>query len=81
MWVLALASAGLIVGVIVFGASGSLLACHCGFLGHWRAAEVIAPLYTAWVNQRLNSQVRATILSMSSQVDACGQSRGGRCLG
>ena len=43
--------------------------------------NVIGPLYTAWVNRRLESAVRATVLSMSSQVDAIGQIVGGPFLG
>ncbi len=43
--------------------------------------EGIAPLYTAWVNHRLDSSVRATVLSMSSQVDALGQIGGGPLVG
>jgi len=35
--------------------------------------NIMGPLYNAWVNQRLDSQARATVLSMSSQVDAIGQ--------
>ena len=42
---------------------------------------LIGPLYTAWVNRRLDSRVRATVLSMSSQVDAIGQIAGGPILG
>jgi DHA3 family tetracycline resistance protein-like MFS transporter len=43
--------------------------------------ELIYPLYTAWVNQRLNSDSRATVLSMSSLVDALGQIGGGPLVG
>jgi hypothetical protein len=39
--------------------------------------NVAGPLYTAWVNQKLDSRTRATVLSMSSQVDAIGQIGGG----
>ncbi|MEJ2013991.1 MAG: MFS transporter [Anaerolineales bacterium] len=39
------------------------------------------PLYTSWVNQRLESGTRATVLSMSSQVDALGQIFGGPGVG
>jgi predicted MFS family arabinose efflux permease len=39
------------------------------------------PLYTAWVNQKLDSRVRATVISMSSQVDALGQTLGGPVIG
>jgi len=42
---------------------------------------LINPLYTAWVNQRLNSDTRATIISMSSLVDAFGQIGGGPVVG
>lgn len=35
------------------------------------------PLQTAWVNQKLESQVRATVHSMFGQVDAIGQVMGG----
>jgi DHA3 family tetracycline resistance protein-like MFS transporter len=35
--------------------------------------NIMGPLYSAWVNQRLDSDARATVLSMSSQVDAIGQ--------
>ncbi len=43
--------------------------------------SVIGPIYTTWVNQRLDSSVRATVLSMGSQVDAIGQIAGGPVLG
>jgi DHA3 family tetracycline resistance protein-like MFS transporter len=33
----------------------------------------MGPLYNAWVNQRLDSDTRATVISMSGQVDAIGQ--------
>jgi DHA3 family tetracycline resistance protein-like MFS transporter len=35
--------------------------------------NIMGPLYNAWVNQRLDPNARATVLSMSSQVDAIGQ--------
>jgi DHA3 family tetracycline resistance protein-like MFS transporter len=35
------------------------------------------PLYQAWVNQKLDSSSRATVFSISSQVDAFGQIGGG----
>jgi len=43
--------------------------------------EVAMPLYTGWVNQNLDSGTRATVLSMSSQVDAIGQVAGGPGVG
>jgi sugar phosphate permease len=39
------------------------------------------PLQTAWINQKLDSRVRATIHSMFGQVDAIGQTVGGPLIG
>jgi len=39
------------------------------------------PLTTAWLNQFIDSKVRATVLSMISQVDAVGQMAGGPVVG
>jgi DHA3 family tetracycline resistance protein-like MFS transporter len=41
----------------------------------------ISPLYTSWVNEKLDPQVRATVLSMSGQVDAIGQVLAGPFMG
>ena len=42
---------------------------------------IAEPLYTAWVNQNLDSETRATVLSISGQVDAIGQIAGGPGVG
>jgi len=42
---------------------------------------IAIPMYTSWVNQRLDSGTRATVLSMASQVDAIGQIAGGPGVG
>lgn len=43
--------------------------------------NIIYPLHTAWVNRKLDSSVRATMLSISGQVDAVGQIAGGPGVG
>jgi len=43
--------------------------------------EVREPLQTAWINQKLDPQVRATVHSMFGQVDAVGQIAGGPGVG
>ncbi|MGZ3637502.1 MAG: MFS transporter [Ktedonobacterales bacterium] len=40
-----------------------------------------APLYTAWLNQHIDSRVRATLISVSGQADALGQIAGGPLVG
>jgi len=71
----------LIVSVIGFAwVRGFMLA----LLAYWlvmATRSMIGPIYTAWVNQRLDSAVRATVISMSGQVDAIGQILGGPVIG
>lgn len=43
--------------------------------------QVGIPLSTAWINQKLDSKVRATVHSMFGQVDAIGQVAGGPGVG
>jgi len=43
--------------------------------------NTMGPLYNAWVNQRLDSDTRATVISMSGQVDAFGQIASGPVAG
>ena len=43
--------------------------------------DVRNPLNTAWVNQKLDPKVRATVHSMTGQVDAFGQIAGGPSVG
>ena len=43
--------------------------------------QVSRPIYTAWLNQQLESRSRATVLSMSGQLDSLGQVLGGPILG
>jgi DHA3 family tetracycline resistance protein-like MFS transporter len=49
------------------------------FIGPLRGAS--DPVFTAWVNQSLDPKVRATVLSMTGQVDALGQVVGGPVVG
>ena len=71
--VMLVTSAILVTSLIGFGLTSSFVPA---LLLIWIIAIVRSlndPLYTTWVNQRLDSSVRATVLSMSSQMDAIGQ--------
>ena len=78
---LILASAGLSLALVVFAFAGMLwLAIGMLWLiGILRG--IIGPLHTTWVNQKLDPQVRATVISMAGQVDAIGQIAGGPGVG
>jgi DHA3 family tetracycline resistance protein-like MFS transporter len=71
----------LIFSVVGFGLSGGFAAA---VVFYWFAAafrEIRVPIYNAWVNQNVTSNVRATVFSMCSQADAFGQVVGGPILG
>lgn len=71
----------LMASLFCFALAPTLLLAIIAFWLTEIAREVINPLYTAWVNQGLESRVRATVLSMSGQVDAIGQIAGGPVVG
>ncbi len=74
-------SALMVAMLVAFAASFNVamaIAAYCIFS---MLRQTTSPLYTAWVNQRLDPKVRATVISMSSQVDALGQITGGPAVG
>ncbi len=74
-------NAALVAAVIGFGMAGNFVLALATL---WAANLLRAthdPLYTAWLNQSIDSRVRATVLSMSNQVNAVGQIAGGPPIG
>jgi DHA3 family tetracycline resistance protein-like MFS transporter len=65
------------VSLIGFALSPFLLISLGMYLSVAVLRDIAGPLQTAWVNQKLDSKVRATIHSMFGQVDAIGQVVGG----
>ena len=82
-----------LAGLMAINSAGVVICLVAFALGRWFGLAVALvlvisvlrninePLYTAWVNHRLDSSVRATVISMSSQVDALGQIAGGPFVG
>ncbi len=84
------ATSPLAIGRAVLVVTGAISVALLGFalspllflsLGLYLVISVLrnvqTPLQTAWVNQKLDLQVRATVHSMFGQVDAIGQVMGG----
>jgi DHA3 family tetracycline resistance protein-like MFS transporter len=63
--------------LIGFALSSLLLLSLCLYLSIDVLRDIAGPLQTAWVNQKLDSKIRATVHSMFGQVDAIGQMLGG----
>jgi MFS transporter, DHA3 family, tetracycline resistance protein len=69
------------VAVLAFALAGNFLLAASASLVAAVVRRTSEPIYTAWVNQRLDPQVRATVISMSSQANALGQIAGGPVVG
>lgn len=71
----------LVGGLVGFTLAGSFAVA---VLFRWLitvSRALIEPVYATWINQHIDSSVRATVISMSSQVDAFGQMVGGPPVG
>jgi DHA3 family tetracycline resistance protein-like MFS transporter len=74
-------SLGLIICLVLFGLAGHFSLA----IGIYWVISILrsinSPFFTAWINQGLDSRVRATIISMAGQMDAIGQVAGGPGVG
>jgi DHA3 family tetracycline resistance protein-like MFS transporter len=71
----------ILASVLVFALAGSfyLALAACWIAGVARRLD--RPIFTAWINQNIDSPQRATVLSIVNQSDAIGQVGGGPVLG
>jgi len=71
-----------LVAMLAFALSGTAWAAIAALLGVFFARDLQGPLYATWINEQItDSSVRATVLSISGQANAIGQTVGGPALG
>jgi predicted MFS family arabinose efflux permease len=70
-----------VASVIAFGLAGNFAMALAALLIEAGVQALAGPLYTAWLIQNIEPQVRATVLSMLSQSNAFGQIAGGPGVG
>ena len=71
----------LIVSIVGFALAGNFPLAVALYWGAGMLRNLHTPLYTAWLNQHIDSRVRATLISVSGQADALGQIAGGPIVG
>jgi MFS transporter, DHA3 family, tetracycline resistance protein len=71
----------LIAAVVVFGLAVSFPLAVAAYLLCDVLRTTRQPIYVAWMTQSIDARVRATVLSISSQLDALGQIAGGPVIG
>ena len=70
-----------IVGTMVFALTTNFALAVSAFWVATVLRRASRPMYIAWLNQHLESGSRATVLSMSGQLDSFGQVLGGPIVG
>ena len=71
-----------LVAMLVFALTGSIWLAVAGILGVFFARSMAGPLFDTWLNEQItDSSVRATVISLTGQSNAVGQSAGGPALG
>ena len=70
-----------VVGVLVFALTGQLWLALAAYWIFAATRGASAPVETAWLNQHLTPEVRATVFSMTGQVNAVSQVVGGPVVG
>jgi DHA3 family tetracycline resistance protein-like MFS transporter len=76
-----LVSGLLVASLLGFALAGSFLIAVVMYWAVDVMRALLGPLQTTWINQHVDSSVRATVISMSGQVDAIGQLVGGPPVG
>ena len=71
-----------LVAMLVFALTGSVWLAVAGILGVFFARNMAEPLFNTWLNEQItDSSVRATVISLTGQSNAIGQTAGGPVLG
>ena len=81
VWILTLINTGMVVAMILFGLSGNFAAALSMYLAFYILRTTNGPVFNAWRNRNIKSEVRATVLSTYGQMDALGQIIGGPIIG
>lgn len=74
-------TAGMLLMFYAFTWIPSLIPALIAYMLLTLLREIRYPVYRGWVNHKLDSSVRATILSVSGQMDSLGQISGGPAIG
>jgi DHA3 family tetracycline resistance protein-like MFS transporter len=72
---------GMTIALAVFALAGQLILAVMAYLIFNTLRSLTGPIQEGWINRFVDSRVRATVLSVTGQVDALGQFIGGPSLG
>lgn len=81
VWILMLINVFMIAFMILFGLTGNFSLALSAYLGFYMLRTANEPIYRAWRNKNIKSEIRATVISTYGQIDALGQIIGGPIIG
>ena len=67
--------------MVIFGLAGNFWLAVTVYCLVWTCYAIIDPIWIIWINQNVESKVRATVMSMDSQANALGMIIGGPIIG
>jgi DHA3 family tetracycline resistance protein-like MFS transporter len=81
MWTIFASSLALLAGLLTFALTRRFELALAAYWTIGLTRNLTYPYYEAWLNRRLESSVRATVISMTGQIDALGQITAGPVMG
>jgi MFS transporter, DHA3 family, tetracycline resistance protein len=81
VWLLITINSAMVLSIIAFGLAGNFTMAFSAYLIFYILRITNGPIYRAWLNENIESKVRATVLSTYGQIDALGQIMSGPIIG
>ncbi|MCG0274943.1 MAG: MFS transporter [Thermosediminibacteraceae bacterium] len=81
VFALTLINVFMVISMILFGLSGNFSIALAMYLTFNVLRTTNRPIFSAWINENIKSEVRATVISTYGQIDALGQIIGGPIIG
>ncbi|WP_226674917.1 MFS transporter [Mesobacillus jeotgali] len=81
VWLLIAINSAMVLSIIAFGLAGNFTMAFSAYLTFYILRITNGPIYRAWLNEGIESKVRATVLSTYGQIDALGQIMSGPIIG
>jgi len=81
VWLLLIVNITMVIAIILFGLSRNFTMALSMYMTFYISRITNGPIFTAWKNKNIKSELRATVLSTYGQMDAFGQIIGGPFIG
>lgn len=81
VWILIAINFVMVMAIIAFGLAKNFTLAFSAYLTFYILRTTNGPIYRAWLNENIESRIRATVLSTYAQIDSLGQILSGPIAG